>query len=144
MRSFKIEFLFLNIVDFMKTAGFVDKLIDWFLLFILFENTSPIWEHHHCWWKLGSKIQANMLSQCLWPMSREGSLLCHSCNYTVPRFTQNKLAWYNKFQCKPAVFVGGIFYLITCTCARLQIAFYKNSHENTACMNLLNINRNTI
>jgi hypothetical protein len=58
-------------------------LIDYLMFYVLLKNFSLIWRRKHCRWR------AEACARRSGPLSREGSLSCHTCCDTGPRFLRS-------------------------------------------------------
>jgi hypothetical protein len=68
-----------HVWDCRRKSFLIDWLIDYLLFYVPRKNFSLIWRRHHCRWRL-QNLGSRPLS------SLEGSLSCHTCCDTGPRF----------------------------------------------------------
>ena len=61
------------------------RLIDYLWFYVPLKNFSLIWRRHHCRWR-AAKFRPMLGAQGLW--EGRGSLSCHTCCDTGPRFFQ--------------------------------------------------------
>jgi hypothetical protein len=63
-------------------SGLIRWLVGYLLFSVPLKNVSLVWRRHHYRWRAAKFSSA----RCSGPLSREGSLSCHTCCDTGPRF----------------------------------------------------------